>query len=46
LHDAANGFAFPPGHNSPAPGHQIHQSPELQLDGGKILVNIGVIEFQ
>src|SRR5260370_35059370 len=35
-----------PEHNAPAPGHQVHQPLELQLDGREVRVDIGVGEFQ
>ena len=45
-HHAAHRGAFAPANDAPAPRHQIHQPPELQLDGGEVGVNIGVIEFE
>ena len=45
-HDSAHRRAFAPADDASAARNQIHQAAELQLDGGEIGVNIGVIEFE
>ena len=46
MNHAANRLALSPGDNAPVARHEVYQAPELQLDGRKIFVNVGVIKFQ